>query len=291
MWAKGGICNMAIRKKRKTRASRHWKLHLLSGFWGILVVGLLIAVIVKRHCLKQEGIAINERLLKEICAPKLPAGIPDEEVDFIGFTVHFNSAHHVPNYVVYTLTRDHIGGKATYNGTFYNDDSVDGCAMPLEYAKSGYQRGHMAPAADMKWNAVALEGSYAMLNICPQRRQLNTGSWRKLEEKVREWGQRDSMLVVITGPVLTKQMSTIGNANKIAVPEHFFKVVFAPHAHPTRAIAFVMPNENADKHYAQYAVSIDEVERLTGIDFFHTLPEAEQSRLESTSDTAPWFHF
>lgn len=130
-----------------------------------------------------------------------------------------------------------------------------------------------------------------MLNICPQRKSLNTGAWQMLEEKVREWAMRDSVLVVITGPILAKQMPTIGKTSKIAVPGQFFKVVFAPYARPLRAIAFLMPNADADKLCSEYAVSVDEVERLTGFDFFSTLPDAEQRRLESEVDADSWFQF
>ena len=282
---------MAIRKQRKTYASHRWRLHLLTGIWAAAVAAVVVVLVVRCQRSASVGITIDDSLLAQICEVRLPDTTPDEAVEFEGFTVHFNAAHHIPNYVVYRLLRSHIGGKASYSGTFTCADSVNGCAEPSEYAKSGYQRGHMVPAADMKWSEKALEQSYTMLNICPQRKQLNSGAWQMLEEKVREWAMRDSVLVVFTGPILSKQMPTIGKTSKIAVPGQFFKVVFAPYARPSRAIAFVMPNADADKPCSQYAVSIAEVERLTGFNFFSTLPNAEQHRLESGVDADSWFQF
>lgn len=282
---------MAIRKKRKTYASHRWRLHLLTGIWGVAVTAAVVVLVVRCQRSASVGITIDEPLLAQICEVQLPDATPDEVVTLDGFTVHFNAVHHIPNYVVYRLLRSHIGGKASYSGTFTCADSVRGCAKPSEYAKSGYQHGHMAPAADMKWSKKALEQSYTMLNICPQRKSLNTGAWQMLEEKVREWAMRDSVLVVFTGPILAKQMPTIGKTSKIAVPGQFFKVVFAPYARPSRAIAFVMPNADADKLCSEYAVSVAEVERLTGFDFFSTLPDAEQCRLESGVDADSWFQF
>ncbi|MDY3289953.1 MAG: DNA/RNA non-specific endonuclease, partial [Sodaliphilus sp.] len=166
---------MAIRKKRKTYALHRWRLHLLSGIWGVAVTAAVAVLVVRCQRSASVGITIDEPLLAQICEVQLPDATPDEVVTLNGFTVHFNAAHHIPNYVVYRLLRSHIGGKASYSGTFTCADSVNGCAEPSEYAKSGYQRGHMAPAADMKWSKQALEQSYTMLNICPQRKNLNTG--------------------------------------------------------------------------------------------------------------------
>lgn len=277
----------AIHKKGKARVARHWRLHLLSVCWGAAVAGVLIAAWARRGHSDLQGEAA------ETCTVRMPRSTPDQAVRCTGFTVHFNRVTHLPNYVVYRLTRDQVAttGKSTYSGTFFAPDSVDGCALPQEYAKSGYQRGHMAPAADMRWNADALRSSYSMLNVCPQRGELNTGAWQRLEEKVREWADRDSVLVVAAGPILARRAPTIGSTQKIAVPDRFFKVVFAPYARPQRAIAFVMPNGDAAEQCSHYAVSVDEVERLTGFDFFSTLPKEEQARLESGVDADSWFQF
>lgn len=285
---------MAFRKKRKTRAARLWMLHLLTVAWCVLALGALVAMVGKWKCGAVVSCGVDEATLEHMCTVTLPDSIPDEEVRLMGFTVHFNSLRHVPNYVAYRLKCATIGEKAasSYSGPFFSFEEVKGCPTPEDYTKSGYQRGHMAPAADMKWSAAAQRDSYVMLNICPQRKELNAGAWRRLEEKVREWAQRDRELVVITGPVWygdhTYAPSAIGKG-RVAVPTHFFKVVVAPYACPMRAIAFVMPNADVPDAITHYAVSVDEVERLTGFDFFHTLPDEVQCGMEESVNADGWF--
>ncbi len=287
---------MAIRKKRKTHAARRWRLHLLTVAWCVLALGALGAVVGKWKCGAVGSSGVDESTLERMCTVALPDSVADEEVRLTGFTVHFNRLRHVPNYVAYRLKGATMEEKpaSSYSGPFLAADSVTGCPSPQDYAKSGYQRGHMAPAADMKWSADALKDSYVMLNICPQREELNAGAWRRLEEKVREWAQRDRELVVITGPIWKGERplspSAIGKG-KVAVPTHFFKVVAAPYARPMRAIAFVMPNADVADAITHYAVSVDEVERLTGFDFFRTLPEEVQCGMEKSVNVDGWFQF
>lgn len=283
---------MAIIKKRKSCASPRWRLHLLTGIWCALVLAAVAALALQCRRIQPDAVAIGEQRLAQLEDVRLPGGAPDTVVRCPGFTVHFNAQLHIPNYVAYRLTSAQLDGAASYSGTFFADEAVRGCAAPADYAHSGYQRGHMAPAADMKWSEEALKASYAMVNVCPQRRALNEGVWRQIEEKVREWAQRDSVLLVLTGPVARKRAATIGSACKVAVPEGFFKVVLAPRAKPARAIAFVVPNDTVDYGTcSQYAESVSEVERATGYDFFHTLSEREQRALEGRADKATWFQF
>ncbi|MDO4510315.1 MAG: DNA/RNA non-specific endonuclease [Bacteroidales bacterium] len=282
---------MAIRKKRKTRASRRWKLHLLSGIWALAVAAVAITLMCDRRGQKDDAAASGDALLKEMSEAKLPPSVPDTLMRFSAFTVHYNTRWLVPNYVVYTLKRSHVGGKACYDGSFFVPEKMANCAMPLELEATGYQRGHMAPAADMRWSEQALRESFAMVNICPQSGDLNTGAWRRLEDRVREWVMNDSVLVVFTGPVLSERMATIGPEHRIGVPERFFKVVLAPFAQPMRAIAFVMPAEGTTLPLRHHAVSVSEVERISGIDFFPTLPQQEQRRLKDVVDTYSWFRY
>lgn len=98
-----------------------------------------------------------------------------------------------------------------------------------DYTHSGYDRGHMAPAADMKWNETAMEESFLLSNICPQIPELNRGRWKELEEQIREWVQRDSALLITCGPIVSTPRKTIGR-HEIVVPTRFFKVVAVPYS-------------------------------------------------------------
>lgn len=218
---------------------------------------------------------------------KFPALTDNMKVVYRGFTVYFNSRYHIPNCVIYELTGQEAEGKFPRYKNFLTDEQVAGCANPWDYTHSGYTRGHMAPAADMKWDREAMKESFYMTNICPQKAALNSGGWNKLEDKVRDWARRDSAIVVATGPVLSAGMKTIGES-RVAVPEHFYKVVFAPYATPRRAIAFLYPNGSSKGAISKYAVTVDEVERLTGIDFFSALDDDEEAEVESRINLLQW---
>ena len=149
----------------------------------------------------------------------------------------------------------------------------------------------MAPAGDFKWSNDAMSATFMMSNVCPQDHDLNKYGWNDLELKVREWARRDKKLVVYTGPVYTSSKpQRIGKRNKVSVPDAFFKVIYAPTAKPERAIAFIMPNEPCNGDLRDYVVTIDEVERLTGLDFLASLPKERQQRLQAISNATLWFH-
>ena len=157
---------------------------------------------------------------------------------------------------------------------------MKGCPSPQDYAGSGLDRGHLVPAGDLKWDPDAMRHSFLLTNVCPMHKALNEGGWAKLEEKVREWTARDSALLVFTGPVVSDGDTTLASG-RVTVPSAYYKVVMAPCVRPVRAIAFIYPNGHSSGRLRQYAVSVDEVERRTGLDFFPTLPDQEQQRLES----------
>lgn len=216
---------------------------------------------------------------------KIPKGVDNMKVEYKGFTVYFNSQYHIPNCVVYELTGKETEGEFPRYKNFLTDEQIAGCANPWDYTHSGYTRGHMSPAADMKWDREAMKESFYMTNICPQKAALNSGGWNKLENKVRDWARRDSAIIVATGPILSSKMTTIGES-RVAVPERFYKVVLAPFADPVRAVAFVYPNGSSKGAIKKYAVSVDEVEQLTGIDFFSGLDNEQY--IESTVNLLQW---
>lgn len=257
--------------------------------WGALLAVVLFYVgryvatdVYSAEMARRDSVEIAR--LEEV---KFPASTDNMKVVYRGFTVYFNSRYHIPNCVIYELTGQETEGKFPRYKNFLTDEQVAGCANPWDYTHSGYTRGHMAPAADMKWDREAMKESFYMTNICPQKAALNSGGWNKLENKVRDWARRDSAIVVATGPVLSAGMKTIGEG-RVAVPEHFYKVVFAPYATPRRAIAFLYPNGSSKGAISKYAVTVDEVERLTGIDFFSALDDDEEAEVESRINLLQW---
>lgn len=220
----------------------------------------------------------------------MPRGLSNTVVKYKGYTAHFNKNLHIPNCVVYEITASEARGRREREGDFERDKNVTGCPNWWDYRDSGYDRGHMAPAGDMKWDEQAMNETFYLTNICPQDDELNAGLWNDLEVKVREWAKRDKSLIVITGPIVDSNPKTIGQDMDIAVPEAFFKVVLATKTQPMKAIAFICPNSACGGSLNKYAVSIDEVEKRTGMNFFNALPDDVEDKLESTCNPNQWMN-
>lgn len=214
--------------------------------------------------------------------------LPSEELRYAGMDVSFNPERHIPNWVAWELTADETAGDVKRTNRFVSDPGVAASATYDDYRGSGYDRGHMAPAGDMKWSREAMDETFYFTNICPQSKQLNTGAWRKLEEKCRKWARRDSAIVIVCGPVNADPVAERIGRSGVAVPRRFFKVVLAPYAMPPRGIGFIMDNAPVEGGMAAAAVSIDEVERVTGLDFFFQLPDEIESVVEAQNNFNDW---
>lgn len=218
--------------------------------------------------------------------------LPDETneiiINYTGFKVSFNPVHHQPNYVAWELTGAETEGMEPRESKFKADSDVYGCATLEDYRRSGYDRGHMAPAGDMKWSAQAMEDSHYLTNICPQDHSINSGRWSTLEKKCRQWAVRDSAIIIICGPVLTDIMPNTIGRSQVSVPERFFKIVLAPYAEPPRAIGFIMPNHPTPDGLESMATSVDNIEQITGFDFFKCLPDDIENEIESKSNYRLW---
>ncbi|MBO4721664.1 MAG: DNA/RNA non-specific endonuclease [Muribaculaceae bacterium] len=220
----------------------------------------------------------------------MPRGLSNTVVKYKGYTAHFNKNLHIPNCVVYEITASEAKGRRDREGDFVRDNKVAGCPNWWDYRDSGYDRGHMAPAGDMKWDEQAMNETFYLTNICPQDNALNAGMWNDIEVKVREWARRDKALIVITGPIVDKNPRSIGQDMDIAVPDAFFKVLLATKTNPMRAIAFICPNRACGGPLKSYAVSVDEVEERTGMNFFNALPDDMEDKLESTCNPNQWMN-
>ncbi len=215
-------------------------------------------------------------------------GVPSQFKSYTGMDLSFNERCHIPNWVSWELTDDETSGDVGRTNKFYNDPDIDGCPDSWDYSYSGYDRGHMAPAGDMKWSEKAMQETFFLSNICPQAKQLNTGSWKNLEEKCRQWAQIDGRIYIVCGPIIDdKPIETIGDSH-VWVPSRFFKVIIAPYSNPARGIGFIMPNGKVEGGMQTCAVSIDEVERITGHDFFSSLPDDVEADLESQCNFHQW---
>lgn len=221
-----------------------------------------------------------------------PSTLPQQMIPYRGFTVNFNPSTHQPNYVVWELLADEAAGSEPRNDQFANDPDITDSAYPQDYRYSGYDRGHMAPAGDMKWDSEAMRQSFLMTNICPQASELNRGAWKKLEEKCRLKAKADSAVIIVCGPIFNNPghpSMRLGNTG-VDVPDRFFKVVLSPYTDPPQAIGFIMPNGRVEGGMQAAAVSVDSVEAVTGYDFFAALPDDIEGPLESRCEFNRWSH-
>lgn len=219
---------------------------------------------------------------------EIPEALASQIKEYTGFTISFNKENGTPNYVAWELLGDEVQTDMGRSNNFWSDKDLEGCPTTKDYTHSGYDRGHMCPAADQKWSAEAMEDCFVMANICPQDHKLNTGAWNTLENKERQWAKRDSALMIVAGPIYEKSDKKRIGAAGVRVPSAFFKVLLAPYVEEPRGIAFVYPNMTAPGNMQDYAMSIDDLEKLLGYDFFPTLPDDIEDKVEATYSFKDW---
>lgn len=210
----------------------------------------------------------------------------DDVIEYLGYSVSYNKDRKIPNWVSYELLASETDGPYSRKGkNFRQDPSLRlPQAEDNDYRNSGWSRGHMAPAGDFKWSDDAMWDTFYFTNCCPQDQSLNAGQWSTLEKKVRDWANRFGSVRVVTGPLVWENSyGTIGY-NKVVVPDAFFKAVLAGE----QSIAFVMYNKSENENMQKCAMSVDQLEELSGIDFFADLDEFLESKVESTYSLRNW---
>lgn len=218
-----------------------------------------------------------------------PKGTPEQILKRTGYVASYNKTTLLPNWVAWHLTAERTEGSAKRSGVDFAEDTEvpEPRATDWDYYNSGYDRGHMCPAADNKWSKKAMEESFLFTNMCPQNGNLNRGDWNEMEMACRKWAKKYGDLYIVCGPILYKgKHKTIGE-NKVVVPEAFFKVVLRTGDDP-QAIGFIYKNTSGNRPKDSYVNTVDEVERITGIDFFPSLPDDVEKNVEATADIANW---
>lgn len=210
-------------------------------------------------------------------------------VNHSAMTICWEDEYNVAKWVAHIITPDIINGIQSRTNDFRKDSSLRKATADKEdYWDSGFDRGHLAPSADFRWSKKALSESYFYSNMAPQKPELNRERWADLEDKLRKLvAENKEQLYVVTGGVLKKGLPVLGE-HKVSIPEYFFKVAVDYEGDEKKGIGFIMPNGKCDFTVMQYAVSIDSVEKLTGIDFFTVLPDDEEAKIESVFDIKKW---
>jgi endonuclease G len=222
----------------------------------------------------------------------LPCSPTEQLVFHQSITLNYSEAHEQAEWVYYELAAIHlVDDKVKRRNNFRADPKVSTrSASVADYKNSGFDRGHLAPAADMAFNATSMSESFYMSNMCPQAPAFNRGIWKSLEALVRSWINDNTSLFIAAGPILQDSLPCIGK-NNVYVPQYFYKAILQyNHIDETySAIAFLIPNEGSSNSLSEYTVTIDALESLTGIDFYPQLPDSVEYRIELDYKLGDWF--
>ncbi|MBM3401067.1 MAG: DNA/RNA non-specific endonuclease [Bacteroidetes bacterium] len=204
------------------------------------------------------------------------------------FSLSYSETNRQAEWVAYNLTPAFINGPQDRTDDFRVDPKVRNNPVGSgDYSGSGYDRGHLCPAADMKLNKISMSETFYMSNMSPQEPMFNRGIWEILESKVRIWAIEKNGVYVITGPILRNICGTI-NRGTISVPCSYYKIVFKDNGNEKIAIALMLNNKSSTSSLKSFVTSIDNIESLTNIDFFSGLSDDIENKMESAVNTSNW---
>lgn len=239
--------------------------------------------------------ALEELKLLRIHKDLMQLGYPiqpllGQTVRHTALVLNYNEQHEQANWVAHIITPEIIQGNRSRSNDFRQDSLVrTETPVTADYWDSGFDRGHLAPSADFRWSQKALSESYFYSNMSPQRPELNREKWAELEGKLREVVIREhTQLYVVTGGILTDSLPSIGVVNQVSIPEFYYKVALMQSDKGSKGIGFILPNRATSYPLMSFAVSIDSVEKRTGINFFPTISPSEEKELEGQFDPEWW---
>jgi len=212
-------------------------------------------------------------------------------VEHLAYSLDYNEDYEQADWVFYELTKEEVLNKNVPRKDKFIKDPTPTVtsALPTDYYKSGYDRGHLCPAADNRWSQEAMEESFYMSNMSPQDPDLNRKIWAELEEEVRKWAVENEKVFVVTGPILADGVKKkIGQSN-VAVPNYFYKVVADLTGDEIKGVGFIFSNGENNGELKYYACSIDMVEERTKIDFFPNLDDYIEKQIETDVNYEDWF--
>ena len=251
-----------------------------------IILITVLSIFIWKRCYSHENIpqqnkiqSITSSNYSTIQNLEIPCG-NFEIINHTAYSLSYNEEHEQADWVAYQLTKQELTSNTERNNTFIVDPLIStNTATNKDYYKSGYDKGHLAPAADMKFSKIAMKESFYFSNMSPQAPEFNRGIWKELEEQVRNWALDFDTLYIVTGPILTKGLPSIGE-NEVSIPQYYYKAIIAYSNKNQSAIGFIMPNKKCTESIYLYVVSIDEIEKQTHLDLFCKLPDSIEKKIE-----------
>ena len=213
----------------------------------------------------------------------------DQVINRDYYSLSYSEENEVANWVSYELGHFHIRACVDRKDAFRIDPLVTGgSSSPEDYVNSNFDRGHLLPAGDMKFDKAAMRDTFFMSNMTPQPAKFNRGRWSMLENLVRSWALKYEQIWIVTGPILKNGLPSIGRKNKVSVPSEYFKVILRKEGDSFKGVGFLMSVDVPYPELVSYALSINQIEDHAGLDFFPGLDDSEEEEIESEIDLSNW---
>ena len=218
----------------------------------------------------------------------LPTSTTGQVIHHKYYSLSYNEKHEQAEWVAYELKKNHLS-RNDHNRPYFEIDKAvkTKAAHWRNYKNSGYSKGHLCPAGDRRFSKFAYNETFLTSNITPQKQDFNSGIWNTIEQKVRYWAKKHDGVYVVTGGILTNNLSTIGK-EEVSVPKYFYKIVLDNQEGEMKAIAFLIPHKETNASIYKFVTTIDHIETLTGIDFFPNLDDDKEMALEASADFKAW---
>ena len=263
---------------------------LKQNFWSVFSFGLIMAYLLVSFSISGLTPENSGKKIQKQNQPFdfLPTSTTNQIIQHEYYTLSYNEKYEQAEWVAYELKKNYVK-KANFKRPYFIEDPKvkTGSADWRNYKKSGYDKGHLCPAGDMEFAINAYNDTFFTSNISPQLHDFNGGVWNRLEQKVRYWATKYDGIYVITGGILQPSLPTIGK-EKVSIPNYFYKILLDYSNGQYRMIAFLVPSKKSEKPLYDFVVSVDTVEKMTGIDFFPKLDDKIENNLEKASDYKAW---
>ncbi|MGV9003401.1 DNA/RNA non-specific endonuclease [Flavobacterium sp.] len=261
------------------------KYYIFKKYFSVLFLLFLISC-------KKEALTFNTEvkfassLVKNV--DLTPISTTNQIIYHTNYSLSYVEKQEQAEWVAYWLLKKNFKINRFRRPFFIQDNKVETRSADWRnYKNSGYDKGHLCPAGDMTFSLKAYQDTFLTSNIAPQQHNFNAGIWNRLEQKIRYWVEKKGNIYVVSGGVLNSKLKTIGY-EKVAVPEYFYKIIACWHEGTFQVLAFLVPHADSNKPLYSFVTSVDEIERLTGIDFFSRIEDSIEKRVEKSKDYKDW---